>query len=437
MGFNASFKNKKFNIFSDIRFQKTLREITESTTRTNFVQNIPIDFLVGDIDLNRNNKTLNLYFGGDYYINDKNTLTLSYYYRNNVSTNFSTINYDYLNNNKIKFQSLQSNLNYREPQIANQIELNYVKNFDKENKKLTMNLQYDFWNDDENEAITENLTASNVTTEKLLKSRNIESSKDFLFQTDYSNPINEKSKIEMGLKSEIRTIGSDYIVLENNVQRQSMTNVLDYFEQIFGAYFQYGSSLKKFNYLLGLRSEYSKTGSDDQKNLFNIKKEYFNFFPTTHFTYNINNAINLQLSYSKRISRPGFWQLNPFGGIADRNVIRIGNPDLNPVFTDSYELGTLIKWQKWSINPSFYHQYSKNVFENINYYNAQGTFIEQSVNLGTESRLGAELSINYSPLKWLTFAAETNYYNIKQKGLFDISDNAISARLNTRIKHNS
>lgn len=186
-----------------------------------------------------------------------------------------------------------------------------------------------------------------------------------------------------------------------------------------------------------MRSEYSKTGSDDQKNLFNIKKEYFNFFPTTHFTYNINNAINLQLSYSKRISRPGFWQLNPFGGIADRNVIRIGNPDLNPVFTDSYELGTLIKWQKWSINPSFYHQYSKNVFENINYYNAQGTFIEQSVNLGTESRLGAELSINYSPLKWLTFAAETNYYNFKQKGLFDISDNAISARLNTRIKHNS
>lgn len=41
----------------------------------------------------------------------------------------------------------------------------------------------------------------------------------------------------MGLKSEIRTIDSDYIVLENDFQRQSMTNFFDYFEQIFGTYF--------------------------------------------------------------------------------------------------------------------------------------------------------------------------------------------------------
>lgn len=435
LGFNASFKNNKINLFSDLRFQKMLRQRTETTTRTNFANNVPTNYLLGALDLDRNNKTFNAYFGGDYYINDKNNLTLSYYYRNNTSNNYSETNYDYLDNTKIKFQTIQSILNYREPQIANQIEVNYVKNFDKENKKLTMNLQYDFWNDDENELITENLSVSNISTQKQVRSRDIESSKDFLFQTDYSNPINEKSRIEVGLKSEIRAIDSDYEVFENNIPNASMTNVLHYNEQIFGAYFQYSSSLKKLQYLLGLRTEYSKTGSTDQKNLFNIDKEYLNFFPTAHFTYGFNDVVNVQLSYSKRISRPGFWQLNPFGGVADARIIRIGNPDLNPVFTDSHELGTLIKWKKWTINPSLYHQYSKNIFENINYYNSSGTFIEQSVNLGTESRLGAEISINYSPLKWLTFSGETNYYKFKQKGLFDISDNAFTARLNTRIKH--
>jgi outer membrane receptor protein involved in Fe transport len=435
LGYNVSYKTTKINLFSDIRYQHLFRERNENSFRTNFANGLATDYLQGDIDLDRNNKTFNVYFGGDYYINNKNTLTLSYYYRNNTSNNQSTIYYDFFDNLNTKTQEVRSLFNYREPQIANQVELNYVKNFEKQNKKFIMNLQYDFWNDDENEAITENAIVSNVVTQKLIRSRDIESSKDFLFQTDFINPISENATLELGAKTEIREIDSDYEVFVNNIQNANQTNVLNYFERIFGAYVQYGNKYKKIEYLVGLRTEYSKTGSTDQKNLFNINKEYTNLFPTANLTYNLTNATSLQLSYSKRISRPGFWQLNPFGGIADSRVIRVGNPDLNPVFTDSYELGTLIKIGKWSINPSLYHQYSKNIFENINYYNAEGTLLEQSVNLGNESRVGLEISANYSPLKWLSFSGETNYYTFKQTGLFTVSDNAFTGRLNTRIKH--
>ena len=192
--------------------------------------------------------------------------------------------------------------------------------------------------------------------------------------------------------------------------------------------------LKKLEYQLGLRTEHSNTGSNDRINLFNINKKYTNFFPTAHLTYGINDELNLQLSYSRRISRPQFWQLNPFGGIADRRNIRIGNPDLNPMFTDSYELGTLIKWKKLSINPSVYHQFSRNIFEDIRTTNASGNLVEQAINSGTESRLGAEISITYSPIKWLTLSAEMNYYKFNQKGVFSVSDNAFTSRLNSRIK---
>ena len=168
-------------------------------------------------------------------------------------------------------------------------------------------------------------------SKKVLKSRDIESSKDFLFQTDYTIPITEKSKIEFGLKGEIRRINSDYEAFEDNTPITNLTNLLNYKENIFGIYFQYGSSFKKLEYQLGLRTEHSNTGSNDRINLFNINKKYTNFFPTAHLTYGINDELNLQLSYSRRISRPQFWQLNPFGGIADRRNIRIGNPDLNPM----------------------------------------------------------------------------------------------------------
>ncbi len=433
LGYNVSYKNKKINLFSDIRYQYLDRLRDESTLRTNFVGNTIDSYLEGNVNRFRNNKTFNIYFGGDYYFNDKNTLTLSYYFRNNTAKNTADYSYNFLDNAKNFVKIINATESYREPQIANQIELNYIKTFDKEGKKFTINLQYDFWNDDENELIIEQEKFPAISS-KTLTSRDIESSKDFLFQTDYTIPINEKSKIEFGLKGEIRKINSEFDAFENNTAIDSLTNLLKYNERIYGAYFQYGSSFKKLQYQLGIRTEHSNTGSNDRINLFNINKKYTDFFPTAHLTYGFNDVLSLQLSYSRRISRPGFWQINPFGGIADRRNIRIGNPDLNPMYTDSYELGTLIKWQKFSINPSLYHQFSRNIFEDIRTTNSNGVLVEQAINSGTESRLGGEISITYTPIKWLTLSGEMNYYTFNQKGIFNVSDNVFTSRLNSRVK---
>jgi outer membrane receptor protein involved in Fe transport len=433
-GYNVSYKTSKINLFSDLRYRYIDFIGKESSLRTNYVANIPDSYLASTVNRNRNNKTFTIYFGGDYYFNDKNTLTLSYYHRNNISRNKVDYTFDFFNKNYNLQRLITASENYKEPQKSNQIELNYIKNFSKEGKKFTVNLQYDFWNDDEQESIIEQEKSPIELPIRSLKSRDIESSKDFLFQTDYALPLTKKSIIEFGAKTEIRQINSEYEVFDSSVLIDSLNNLLRYNEQILGAYIQYGSSIKKFQYQLGVRVENSVTGSSDELNQFNIQKKYTNFFPTTHFTYRINDAFNIQLSYSKRISRPGFWQLNPFGGIADRRNMRIGNPDLNPMFTNSYELGTLIRWKKFTINPSMYHQFSENIFNDIRIPNASGFLIEKAINSGTESRIGTEISISYSPLKWLTLSGEANYYSFEQKGVFTVSDNAFTSRLNSRVK---
>ena len=436
LGYNVNYKNKKINLFSDLRYRYVNFIRNESSTRTNFATNGMVDsYLEGTLDRNRINKTFTLYFGGDYYFNDKNTLTLSYFYRNNTAKNTVDYGFNYLDENRSVERIFKAFENYREPQIANQIELNYIKTFAKEGQKFTLNLQYDFWNDDENESIVEQEVFPTISTITALKSRDIESSKDFIFQSDYTVPLGEKSKIELGIKGEIRQINSDYESFENNTSIDSLTNLLRYHERILGAYVQYGSAFKKINYLLGIRMENSNTGSNDQINLFDIKKRYTNFFSTAHFTYEFNTIFTFQLSYSRRISRPAFWQLNPFGGIANRRNIRIGNPDLNPVYTDSYEFGTLLKWKKFTFNPSIYHQFSRNTFEDIRLINSDGNLVEQAINLGTESRIGGEISINYSPLKWLSLSGEMNYYSFAQKGVFDVMGKGFTARHSTRIKH--
>lgn len=436
LGINMNYKKEKFNLFSDIRYGRISVVGDDKLFRTNYENNTVKNYIDQRNDRKRHINRFNLYFGSDYYINENNTLTASYYYRHNV--NKSNVNYlfNFLDANQNISQIISANENYNEPQKSNQIELNYVKTFAKKGKKITANIQYDFWNDDENEWITER-TESTTPSLKTIKSRDIESSKDIVFQSDMSFPLSEKSKFDIGLKGEIRRINSDYIVWDNGIQIDSLTNLLHYDERIFGVYSQYSNGYKKFQYQLGLRAEHFNTGSSDLKNEFRTDKNYTRLFPTIHLTYEIKNNFNLQLSYSKRIDRPSFYQLNPFGGIADRRNIRVGNPDLNPMYTDSYELGTLYKWEKFTLNPSVYYQYTNNLFDITVTRNANDYLVEKSINLGTENRYGIEINGTYNPYKWWFLSSDFNFFKFNQRGLFTVSDQSWFSRLNSRIKLNT
>jgi outer membrane receptor protein involved in Fe transport len=439
INYNFNYKTEKFNLFSNLSHRFVRLPGTLDYYQTNYNNQQITSTSEQHTTTVRNYKMNNIYVGGDYYINNKNTLTFSYYYRGNVSNHITNYSYDYFNISQQKDSAFVTTNLYYEPQNANQIELNYVKEFDKPGKKFTANIQYDFWNDDENENITEQKIFPISSSINSIKSRDIESSKDLLFQSDYVIPIFEKSRLEMGIKGEIRRINSDYKVWSNTVLIDSLDNLMHYDEKIYGAYIQYGNKERKFQYSLGLRMEHSNTKTTDRENHFFNHKKYTDLFPTVHLTYNISDSNSLQLSYSKRITRPSFWHLNPFGGVADRNNIRFGNPDLNPMYTNSFELGTLKRWRGFTINPSVYYQRSTNIFEMITYRNSNNVIITTPINLGSEDRYGAELVTTYSPYKWWRLSGEVNFYGFNQNGTFQNTeytskDNAWISRLNSTIK---
>ncbi len=439
LNYNVNYKTEKFNIFSNLSHANVRLPGTLDYFQTNTSNQSIISSTKQHVGVERNYKMTNVYLGGDYYINDKNTLTFSYYFRSNVSNHNTDYTYDFLDSNNQIESTLMVTNKYKEPQKANQIEVNYVKTFEKPGQKLTANIQYDFWNDDENENITGKQIFPIVSVENSLKSSDIESSKDLLFQADYVLPIFDKSRLEMGVKGEIRRINSDYKVWDNAVLVDSLDNLLHYDEKIYGAYLQYGNREKKFQYSLGLRMEHSDTKSTDRKNIFFNHKKYTDLFPTVHLTYNFSDTNSLQFSYSKRITRPRFWQLNPFGGIADRNNVRYGNPNLNPMYTNSFEIGTLKRWNGFTINPSIYFQRSTNIFEMITYRNNNNTIITIPVNLGSENRYGAEIVTTYSPYKWWRLSGDINFYGFNQKGSYkninyDSSNNTWTSRLNSTMK---
>ncbi|SNR16990.1 outer membrane beta-barrel family protein [Tenacibaculum jejuense] len=431
INYNVNYKKETFNVFANARYSLQEFEYKGSIFRENFDGNGPTSFL----DLERNTlfrrNVFNLYVGSDIYFNKQNTTTFSYFLRSNVSKRFVDFKFDFFDSDKSLQNSILNRENYREPQNFSRIEFNHVKKFTKKGQQLTIDVQYDFWDDDENEFVEEDI---NGNSPNILQSRDIESSKDLLFQADFKLPLQPKTHLELGIKGEVRDIDSDYKVWDNGILIDSLDNLLTYKERIYAAYVQYGNRKNKLQYLLGLRGEYTNTSSTDRKNVFETDKRYSNLFPTVHLTYNFNERTNLQLSYSKRIRRPRFWQLNPFGGIADRRNIRVGNPDLNPMFTDAFDVGFLKKWKGFTINPSVYYQYTTQLFETLVSANSDGAIISKQINSGTEHRVGAELGIQYAAFSWWRLMGEINYFSFQQQGLFNVKDNAWTAKLNSRMK---
>ncbi len=435
---NINYKTEKFNLFSNVGYRYS-NIFGERTRLQSVTRNGQTSILNQTEEQKRNDDHFNFYIGGDYYFNKKNTLTVSYYKHIIENTDELDLQYSYSNPSSEIDSVITQFENYSEPQNFNQLEIDYEKTFNTKGRKFTTSIVYDWWNDDENESLTlQNMVP--FSEEKInTVTRDIESSKDLLLQADFVSPLKNSGRIEAGFRGEIRRITSDYSATINEEPIYAFNNLLDYDEQIYGAYLQYGKKVKKFNYLLGLRTELSDIGISDREKKFDDDKNYIGFFPTAHFTYNFSERTNLQLSYSRRINRPRFWQLNPFGGLSDIRNRFVGNPDMNPMYTDSYELGFLKRWQNFTLNPSIYFQHNTDYFQFVTQIDEDGNFLTFPINLDQENRGGVEISAIYNPVKWLRLSGEFNYYQFKQIGefenqSFDTEDDNWSARINSRMK---
>ncbi|MBI3139438.1 MAG: TonB-dependent receptor [Sphingobacteriales bacterium] len=167
---------------------------------------------------------------------------------------------------------------------------------------------------------------------------------NIVLQTDYTKPLTEKSKLEMGLRAQFRKVDNknDFYVLgpggslNYNPDLSVNYNSLDH---IFAAYTTYSNQVKNFGYQLGLRLESSDYEGNlpDKDQAFHIRFPV-SLFPSIFLSQKLKKEQDLQLNYSRKINRPNFFQLYPFTDYSDSLNISRGNPDLRPEFTHSLEL---------------------------------------------------------------------------------------------------
>jgi len=122
-----------------------------------------------------------------------------------------------------------------------------------------------------------------------------------------------------------------------------------------------------------------------------------NLFPSAHVTVDLDKENAIQLSYSRRVRRPVYNDLSPYATFSDSRNFFSGNPDLDPEFSNVYEIGHIKYFDKGSFTSSLYYRDTKGKIERIRRVDAEGNSTTRPDNLLSEKAYGAEFTSGYTP----------------------------------------
>ena len=156
---------------------------------------------------------------------------------------------------------------------------------------------------------------------------------------DYVKPLSKSEKLETGFK--YSSVKTENDLQESKVESIPVTSInhFVYNEQIVAMYLNFSKEYKNTTVQAGVRAEYTNsTATGDSLNFVKrVTNNYFDFFPSVFINHTINEKNQFSLSYSRRIDRPQYDDLNPFTYHIDPYTYLVGNPYLKPQYTNNYE----------------------------------------------------------------------------------------------------
>jgi outer membrane receptor protein involved in Fe transport len=234
-------------------------------------------------------------------------------------------------------------------------------------------------------------------------------------------------KFESGVRATIRDFQSrneNYIDSSDiYIPIASQTNNYNYTDEVYAAYMTFSQQLKKFSYQMGLRAESSRYVGD----LIQTNQQFQNIYPISLFpsgsaTYNLDDKDDLQLSYSRRINRPGFMQMIPYTDYSDSLNLSRGNPALKPEFTNSLEMSYLKNFNRSNnLLVTLWYKQTNNLITRfqVEEYDSvlqRNAIINTYENANSAEAYGLEVTAKNAVTKWFDLTANVNVYKSSING---------------------
>ena len=439
LGLSINRRTENFNLFAQLgagyrSLPRKSENINQNLTNNEVVFSDGKEF--------RNETFFNMTLGTDYHINNLNVLTLSGNFAYEIEDQPSNYNFQFFDENKILISSWLRKEITEATNPKYQYELNYKKQFenDEDHTLLFSALGRFFGKKQESQFTNTTILGTDINSDQQTETEFQQA--DYTFKVDYVNPLSEVYTVETGAQYVINDVGNDFevrnLVDETYVVNEDLTNSFEWNQKVLGLYATAAYKEEKWGIKVGFRLEQTNVNTLLANTNQSNELDYTNFFPTLHTSYKISDDVSFQAGYSKRIFRPRLWDLNPFFNIRNNFNIRVGNPDLQPEFTDSYELTSIYKIGKTSLSSSLYHRYTTDVVERVSTFEDNVTFTTPE-NIGANSSIGFETNGKYSPNKWLTLTCDFNFNYFDRVGtfedqVFDFKGNQWSTRLGSKIK---
>lgn len=417
-GIDLNYQTPKWNIFGSLNGRQDARIGNITVRRENFLPGTT-PFLNQDWEFYRMRRSGTATAGIEHFINDKHSLRLegvfglddSYQnrtvYNASLDANRQLTDYFY----RYSWENGNEN-NYG-------ISFNYDWRIKGSDHTLAAYASYNQNMETESSNFEENYFLADGSTngeDFFQRSGNDNRNDMWVLQVDYKRPIQKNMKVEAGAKSIIREINRDF-VLEDQLNGEWFTNTgfsneFRYQEQVHAAYMLWAAKLGKWEMEAGLRAEQTYTESKLLNTGETFRLDYFNLFPSAALVYNIDDAKKIKTTYSRRINRPSFRDLNPFRSFSNPLVQRSGNPFLRPELTHSAELGYQQDWDKFNITVNTFYKYTQDVIQGVLGQQSGDTVVYFPQNIASSQNYGGEIIFNFQPSRKLTWNVSGSYYRL-------------------------
>lgn len=426
-GGNLSLRQNKFNISLATMTNQMRNHTSGTTNRLNYG-----DTLTHVLQQNDNRTKGGFLFGRlgvDYFVTNRTTISLAGIKVHGKFKPGETIDIQtdtLLTGGKLSGLSRRATTGDREFN-ASGLQFGIKHNFPKAGEELTADMNYFSGKNEGNSLYTTQYYQGNTVAGTQLQQVVSDGNNRFMtIQTDYVKPFNDQTKLETGLRAQLNhLVNNNETFLQrpgspDMVKLGSATNNYQNDNNVYAAYVSVTSKIKNFGYQVGLRAE----RSDYTGELTNTGEQFSNkypisLFPSLFLSQKLKKQQELQLSITRRINRPNFFQLIPYVDYTDSLNITRGNPALTPEFTYSGEMsyGKTFKGNN-SLLFSVYYKYTDHLItrfldKSTNPLTGKQDLINTFINANSAYSAGAELTSVNSVTKFWDLTTNVNLYNSK------------------------
>jgi ferric enterobactin receptor len=425
VGLNA--RQGKINLSANGMYNGMNGKTTGNTDRSTFLSDTTTRLLQNDLQRNKGHFMFGQ-IGLDYFVSNKTTVSASYvkvggsFAPTDVSNIFTELKGPAFDSS---YYSLRNSNSTRKFDV-NGVQLGMKHLFAKEGEQLTADGSYfgvtshssSFYATD----FYSGLPGSQISATTQQEVRGTASPAFFTVQTDYTNPLSKKTKLEAGLRTSIQKLSNTndtYNMDKNGTPIKEPLGTSDYKStaRVYAAYVNLTSAIGNFGYSLGLRGESSNYSGD----LLNTGQHFSNSYPVSLFpsiflSQKFKHDQELQVSATRKVNRPGFFQLIPYTDYSDTLNITRGNPDLVPEFTNSFELSYMKTFpHSNTLLVSGYYKYTSNLITRFQDSGVnpigEPVLINTFENANNAHTVGAEITSTNNITGWWDISTNLNVYN--------------------------